>query len=144
MKMVGNIPKWKHNKFHKSIINNYGNAAKCEHCKSTTAKRYEWCLREGHEYSSNPEDYLQLCTSCHRKYDFNESIRTKLKVKKQGESHNMAKLSEAKVLEIYDLLKTGVQNNQIAKGYNLDPSTISDIKRGKRWTELFKKYHNEQ
>jgi hypothetical protein len=41
----------------------------CEFCGTTKAKRYEWALKKGHDYSTNIEDYFELCMSCHRKYD---------------------------------------------------------------------------
>lgn len=46
-----------------------GKASKCEHCKRTDRKKYEWCSKD-HKYTRNAEDYLELCTSCHRKYDY--------------------------------------------------------------------------
>lgn len=40
----------------------------CEHCKSTTKKRYEWANASG-DYLRNLSDWIRLCKSCHIKYD---------------------------------------------------------------------------
>lgn len=50
-------------------------------------------------------------------------------------SYRKYKLSKEKVSEIFNLLKQGVTQNQIALLYNVDPTTISKIKKG-----LFYKY----
>jgi len=138
MKLVGGIPKSKHNGFHRKLIKENGNALKCEMetCSHVNPKRFEWALKKGHSYSSNPIDYIQMCVSCHRKYDFNEEIRAKLIAKKVGELHNKAKLKELQVLDILGMIKSGMKNKDIASIYSLDPSTISDIKRGKIWSHV--------
>jgi hypothetical protein len=46
----------------------YGSPNYCEHCKQTDKKKYEWCSKD-HKYSRKIEEYMRLCTSCHRKYD---------------------------------------------------------------------------
>ena len=40
----------------------------CEMCGVTTAKKYEWANID-HKYRRVLEDYIRVCTSCHRKYD---------------------------------------------------------------------------
>jgi len=54
---------------HRWINKLKGKADHCEHCHRTDRKKYEWCSKD-HKYTRNPEDYLSLCTSCHRKYDY--------------------------------------------------------------------------
>ena len=47
------------------------------------------------------------------------------------------KLTESDVIQIKKLLVTSkLTQKEIAKIYNVDPSHISDIKRGKRWAEI--------
>lgn len=57
---------------HQKIHRKFGKATKCENegCKSVAPKRFEYALRKGKNYSSNITDYIQLCPSCHRKYDY--------------------------------------------------------------------------
>lgn len=54
---------------HTWIAERYGSPKYCEHCKSIKKKKYEWANVD-HEYSRKKEDYIRLCTSCHRKYDY--------------------------------------------------------------------------
>lgn len=60
---------------HKRLIRELGQPRECEYCGSVTAKKFEWAFTgSGHgdgilAYSENLEDYIRLCTSCHRKFD---------------------------------------------------------------------------
>ena len=45
-----------------------GTKKKCDHCGYETEKKYEWCNKD-HKYRRNLEDWMRLCTKCHRKYD---------------------------------------------------------------------------
>jgi hypothetical protein len=53
---------------HKWIARLLGKPNKCEYCKRTDQKKYEWANID-HEYRRNAEDYIRLCTKCHRRYD---------------------------------------------------------------------------
>ena len=121
---------------HKKLHRDFGNATKCENinCTCKYPKRYEWALKKGHQYSSDAKDYIQLCPSCHRKYDFTEAQREKCRLSHLGECQS--KLKESEVLEIISLIKDGISNKEIAAKYNVHPTTICDIKRGKRWSFL--------
>lgn len=53
---------------HNWLSKQFGKATLCEFDKSHKAKRFEWAhIRK--EYTRNRKDYIQLCPSCHRKYD---------------------------------------------------------------------------
>jgi hypothetical protein len=54
---------------HNWIRYHYGRAIKCEMCSGLKAKRFDWALRKGFKYEKNVENFIQLCPSCHRKYD---------------------------------------------------------------------------
>lgn len=71
---------------HVMLVYRHGKAIKCENpdCKSVSPKRYEWALRKGREYSHNISDYIQLCPSCHRKYDMTDIIRNNISKSKSG------------------------------------------------------------
>jgi hypothetical protein len=56
---------------HMWIIKHYGNASKCSFNPSHVARRYEWANISG-EYKRDISDYLELCPSCHRKYDYDK------------------------------------------------------------------------
>lgn len=62
---------------HVWLKKNYGKAKKCENLGcSQKYKRIEWASISGGNLR-NIDDYLQLCTSCHRKYDYGLKIKTK-------------------------------------------------------------------
>jgi len=48
----------------------------CEICKRTDKKKYEWANND-HKYKRRIEDYMRLCTSCHRKYDYKNHLSDK-------------------------------------------------------------------
>lgn len=69
----------------------------------------------------------------------NSSIR---KNKGRGESNHEAKLTEQQVIEIADLLQQNTCTlKEIAKLYNVNNSTISNIKYKKNWGYLLKNYN---
>ena len=53
---------------HRWVSQQLGSPKYCEHCKRTDKKKYEWANKD-HKYRRKLEDYVRLCTSCHRKYD---------------------------------------------------------------------------
>ncbi len=57
---------------HMWLIKHYGNASKCEICHTKESKRFEWANISG-EYKHERSDYMELCPSCHRKYDNRKS-----------------------------------------------------------------------
>jgi hypothetical protein len=56
------------NVMHKWVITWKGKPQICEMCGTTTAKKFEWANRD-HTYHRVLDDYIRMCTSCHRKYD---------------------------------------------------------------------------
>ena len=66
------ISEFKCKNIHDWIRENYGSANKCSNpdCKYNKPKRYEWALIHGKKYERNVENFIQLCPSCHRKYDY--------------------------------------------------------------------------
>ena len=55
---------------HTWVSRHLGRPKKCVSCGRTDKKKYEWANKD-HKYRRNLKDYIRLCTSCHRKYDFN-------------------------------------------------------------------------
>ena len=45
-----------------------GTPSLCEHCGTTTAKKFEWA-NKSRLYKRDLKDWLRLCTRCHNKYD---------------------------------------------------------------------------
>ncbi|NMB81596.1 MAG: hypothetical protein GYA14_07230 [Ignavibacteria bacterium] len=59
---------------HMWIKSTLGKASCCEFCKTKTAKRYEWANKTGKYDRLDKNDWIQLCTPCHRRYDLKNKI----------------------------------------------------------------------
>ena len=76
--------------YHRRLHQKRGLPSFCEHCKTTTATRYEWANISGHFEDVN--DYKRLCKSCHSRFDrtgqYFLSKMTPKKCKKCGKEFN--------------------------------------------------------
>jgi len=89
------------------------------------AKRYEWALRKGREYKRDVNDFIQLCTSCHHKYD--------------GHVKNLPrpKLTAEIVREIRkEFTDRRGELTRLGKKYGVTYSNIRMIVDRKRWSNL--------
>lgn len=55
-------------KLHKWVRLNFPKPAECDHCKTQSAKRYDWAAIEN-RYTKVRSDWEYLCRSCHIKSD---------------------------------------------------------------------------
>ena len=67
-------PNWKGDEvgmgaLHDWVKRQLGKPKFCEHCRTTTAKQFDWANKSG-EYRRDLSDWLRLCRSCHAKYDY--------------------------------------------------------------------------
>jgi hypothetical protein len=62
-----------YNGLHKWVIKHLGTPDTCEHCNKTGLKgrQIHWANKD-HTYKRNLEDWIRLCVSCHKLYDFKE------------------------------------------------------------------------
>jgi len=60
---------------HEFIRKNLGSPKYCEHCKRSNLshRSYHWANKD-HKYSRKFSDWMRLCVSCHRKYDYKMKI----------------------------------------------------------------------
>jgi len=66
--IIPNTKEYRH--LHEWIRKHYGNAHKCENSLcSKTSTTFEWALIKGMEYAYDITHFMQLCRSCHKKYD---------------------------------------------------------------------------
>jgi hypothetical protein len=68
---------WKGNNAGYSALHDWvrkwkGKPEYCEMCGTTIAKKYEWANID-HKYRRILDDYIRVCTSCHRIYDRNNN-----------------------------------------------------------------------
>lgn len=53
---------------HQWVRRKRGTPSLCEVCGTTEKRKYEWANVD-HKYRRVLEDFIRMCTSCHRKYD---------------------------------------------------------------------------
>lgn len=54
---------------HQWVALKLGKPNLCAHCGATEAPRFEWA-NKSHEYKRDLGDWMRLCASCHRRYDW--------------------------------------------------------------------------
>lgn len=66
---------------HQWLRNHHGKASKCENpeCVGKSIK-YSWALIKGKNYEKNKNNFMQLCYSCHVKYDSSPDKPEKMRV----------------------------------------------------------------
>ena len=75
---------------HAWLKREFGKANKCENkaCKYGNPKRFEWALIKGKTYKRRISHFIQLCKSCHLKYDGIIILATQSKFKAVSATKN--------------------------------------------------------
>jgi|SRR3990167_4765861 len=68
-----------YNGLHAWVRRTLGTPNLCEHCKTTTVKKYEWA-NKSRKYKRSADDWIRLCHSCHLKYDYTFARREKMRL----------------------------------------------------------------
>lgn len=63
---------------HQWLLVYFGKADRCEFCHKFNKKKYEYALKKGCKHERKRENYFQLCTSCHRLYDYKQETKDKI------------------------------------------------------------------
>lgn len=66
-----------YNKVHQWLRYYFGKALKCEFCGIKDAT-YNWALKRECDYEKKRDNFLELCRSCHAKYDCTDDTRAKM------------------------------------------------------------------
>jgi len=129
-------PLWKgkevgYGSLHRWVSRWKGNPKKCELCGSEKKKQYEW-VNIDHKYKRVLEDYIRMCTSCHRIYDIKNNNYIPFGGKKK---YAPPKLQELQVLEILRKFKIiGYKKGDYtyyARKFNVSRTHISNIHKNK-------------
>lgn len=133
------------NSLHQRLRKINGKAQRCENedCLKKS-KGYEYALIYGRKYSADRKDYLALCRSCHRKYDWDNGIfpvqqkifseSGKINGSKNGKI--MMKLTLHQADEIRKkYLSSDTTQSVIAKEYGVDQAVISNIVNNKSYVQ---------
>lgn len=104
---------------HHWLRNNHGKANYCEgkEC-SGKIKKYEWAKKNDKEYECVRDNFMQLCISCHRKYEVtdeerkrrSERMKNKSGVKAIAYGHRPTEETKRKISES----KTGKKRPDVA------------------------------
>lgn len=119
-------------RIHSWLIYNHGKASKCENelCTSVNPKRFEWALLRGKEYKRDRNNYIQLCPSCHRKYDYTLEQKVKQsKTRKGKEAKNKIPVYQYTLDGVF--IKKYASYTEAAKAVGGIPTAFSAIKRGR-------------
>lgn len=122
---------------HAYLRTHYGRPTHCTNDKCEKRSTiYEWCKKTESEYTSNPDDYLWMCRSCHRKYDLTPEKRLmamKNLLSTTRKFKTKLKLEDVKVIR--ERVAKGHRLVDIAKDYKVDPTTIGYIRDNKLWKQ---------
>ena len=107
---------------HKWIKEHFGKAKRCENKKCPgKSKVFEWALKKGKRYSRHKKDYKQLCSSCHKRYDYTDERKEKLKATLKGRKITWdTKISETNKKRVW----TKEMREKISSDNKLHPHTI--------------------
>ncbi len=106
---VKGISRSEYSSIHSWIRKNFGSAQKCEGSNCTgPSKRIEWALLKGKKYERKRENFIQLCKSCHVKYDATPEGR-----KRTGEAHRHPRIVK------FDVKCKGCEN-QVKSSFKSD------------------------
>lgn len=100
-------------------------------------------------FLNNPENLPQVNHINGHKFDCsipNLEWSTNIKNQQHAWDNDLKtiKLTTDNVREIKGMIKNGVNNSEIARIFNVDPSTISNIRTGKIWTRIKQREENEK
>lgn len=90
---------------------------------------------------NNHVDNLEIVTI---KENIRHAFDTGLAIGNIGEKNGNSILTEDKVLKIYNLIFLGKNNNEIAKIFNINFRTASQIRNGTKWKHLYNKFNMEK
>jgi len=111
--------------------------------KTFSAHRISWMIANNRDIP----DGMMICHKCDNRLCVNpnhlyagtgsdnntDTLIRKRGNRKIGENCSWAKLTEA---DVFDILNSKEKQCKLAEKYHLDPSTVSQIKSGKRWKHL--------
>jgi len=108
-----------------NILNN--KLGKCFLCGCNN-KKTEWALIAGRKYTQNIEDYMELCRSCHRKYDWRDRKYDKQALKKMSIAAKKRTGSLNSVSKLLINIENGIFYESIteaSKAYGISTSMLS-------------------
>lgn len=118
---------------HNWLRYHYGKPTHCEFCDGIKAKRFEWALKEGYLYEKKRENFIQLCPSCHRKYDDAGHIKTW----KPGSKEKLREINNIPVIQLSksgEIIKHWESGTVAAQTIGIKRSAIANCLTGRAIT----------
>lgn len=125
-----------YNQIHQWLSKNYWKADTCENinCK-WKSKLFEYALIDWLSYKRDRDNFMTLCRSCHRIYDYDiwlhniqrEQLSRIWRINWAKNGKSMCKFNIDIINRIKELYSYWLQQRFIARLYNADQSTISLI-----------------
>lgn len=80
-------PHWKgddvgYDGIHTWLTREFGKGTNCEHCGEK--RKLHWAKITDKEYERKRENFIELCSSCHKKYDFTNESRIRMSESHKG------------------------------------------------------------
>lgn len=121
---------------HRWINLHFGSPKICENPNCERKSNwFDWCLKTGKKYERKRENFLRMCRRCHRRYDLTPRKRL-LAIKNLTWYGKKKQLTPAQVKDIRQRLKNGEKAQPIANKYDLDYSTVREIKKRIIWRHI--------
>lgn len=115
-------------KIHVWMYRNFGKADHCSKNKNHVSKTYEWANISG-KYKQDVSDWMQMCPSCHRKYDYTEEQRNKIILRNKGNNYHSKRVMQ------YDskgnLIKRWNSSQEAESFLNILSTSISNVIHGR-------------
>lgn len=83
--------------------------------------------------TNNHKDNLQIVTT---QFNTQHACDAGLINHAKGDKHGRSKLKEAEVVSLKALVRQGITITNVAKAYNITPTHVHDIMKGRRWKHL--------
>lgn len=129
-------PKYYYRIIHDWLHYRHGKPNHCENPKCDgLGKRYEYALKHGHEHKRDINNYMQLCSKCHRNYDMTDekaSIISKRIAGKYNENLYLGPISLKKQVLLIEENKVFESGKDLADYIGCNKSSVYMVISGKR------------
>jgi len=69
-----------YDRIHEWLCYHFSKKKICDICKTKVAKKYEFALKKKYKYRKNRNNFFELCSSCHRRYDMTKNHKKKTSI----------------------------------------------------------------
>lgn len=133
---MAHTPKQYYRIVHDWLHKHYGKPSFCSNINcDNKGKRYEYALIHGKKYERNINNYIQLCSKCHRNYDLTDDKKKKMAKRIAGKFNENLKFGPMASMKKVILVDEGRLFNsqkELAEYLGCDASSIAGVLSGRR------------